>query len=339
MMSRFPLWARFVLGFAMLLPMACNLTNVDPTRTPPPSPTITVTVNPPTFTPTPTNTVIPTATKIPSAPKPTGTPIYRLSQPLPSYVCAIVPNVDASNIRSGPGTNFPVIGVMPAGNWVMPSRLANSGWYQIVALGTVVNGGWISSTVVDLQQPCICTPDACTESGIVPPIASVPSSIPGIGLAGLKPSGAASCVITAGDVDLEVYNSPQGLPPVIAKLIAHRGMPATDYRDLRYAITFSTETQLLVGWVNANRVTIEGDCARLTTPIICSVQSSTGQTVGIYAEPKRDAKLLDGMNEFSTKPFIQSNPDGWFSVNLGFAGSGWIAPDEGRLVGPCDNGQ
>jgi len=28
----------------------------------------------------------------------------------------------------------------------------------------------------------------------------------------------------------------------------------------------------------------------------------------------------------------------WFSVNLGIVGSGWIAPDEGQLVGPCDNG-
>jgi len=41
------------------------------------------------------------------------------------------------------------------------------------------------------------------------------------------------------------------------------------------------------------------------------------------------------MNERYYAPLVQKNADGWFSVNLGIAGSGWIAPDEGKLVGPC----
>jgi hypothetical protein len=219
----------------------------------------------------------------------------------------------------------------------MASRLTNSGWYQIVALGTVVNGGWISNTVVDLQQPCVCTPDRCSQSGIVPPTAA-PSPLPRIGVVGLQPSGAAPCVITGGGDDVPVFSMPEGLPPQIAVLVPHGGLPAFDFRSGRYAVNFSTETQQLVGWVNANRVTTAGDCAPLIPPTVCSVQPSVGRVINIYAEPKRDAKLIGAMNERDTYPFVQFSPDGWFSVNLGIVGSGWIAPDEGVLVGPCDNG-
>ncbi|MBI1281708.1 MAG: SH3 domain-containing protein [Anaerolineaceae bacterium] len=337
-MSRMPLWQKLIFGLALLLPLACNLTTVDPTPTL--LPTIPATIQRTTATPTVTATVTATATATTRAPIPSGptaTPLYRLTQPLPAAICSVVPNVDASNIRSGPGTNFPVIGVILANNWVMASRLSSSGWYQIAAPGTVVNGGWISSTVVNLQQPCICTPDSCAQSGIVPPTLA-PSPIPKIGVVGLKPSGVGPCVITAGDVDLEVYNSPQGLPPVIAILVAHGGLPTFKLQDGRYAVNFSTETQQLVGWVNANRVTIEGDCGQVTAPVICSVQASIGPLINIYAEPSRDSKVVSSMNEFLTVPFIQFNADGWFNVNLGFVGSGWIAPNEGKLVGPCDNG-
>jgi hypothetical protein len=226
---------------------------------------------------------------------------------------------------------------MLANNWVMASRLTSSGWYQIVALGTIVNGGWISSIVVNLQQPCICTPDSCTQSGIVPPTLA-PSPLPQIGVVGLKPSGAGPCVVTAGGDDIPVFSTSQGDPPVIAMMVAHGGLPAFKFQDARYAVNFSTETQQLVGWVNANRVTIEGDCAALQVPTICSVQSSVGRVINIYGEPNRDSKVVSSMNEFMTVPFIQFNAEGWFNVNIGFVGSGWIAPDEGKLVGPCDNG-
>ncbi len=334
-MSRLPLWQRLILGLAFLLPLACNLTTVDPTNTP--SPSATVTVKQTTATPTATATATATATKPAPVPQVTAKPVYHLTQPLPAYVCSIVPSVDAANIRSGAGTNFPVIGVMLSGNWVMASRLTNSGWYQIVALGTIVNGGWISSTVVDLQQPCICTPDTCAQSGIVPPTAA-PSPLPRIGVVGLQPSGAAPCVITGGGDDVPVFIAPEGLPPQIAILVPHGGLPAFDFRSGRYAVNFSTETQQLVGWINANRVTIEGDCAPLIPPTVCSVQPSVGRVINVYAEPKRDAKLIGAMNERDTYPFVQFSPDGWYSVNLGIVGSGWIAPDEGKLVGPCDNG-
>lgn len=333
-MPRLAFLRKLLIGLALVLPLACNLTTVDPTSTP--LPTLFATVERATSTPTATNTVTPTATKAPTQ-SPTAKPVFHLKQPLPAPTCSVVPAVDAVNIRSGAGTNFPVIGIMDAGNWVLASRLMDSGWYQITASGTVVNGGWISNTVVTLQQPCICTPNGCTQSGIVPPTIA-PSPLPLIGVVGLKPSGAAACVITAGDSALPVYSAPQGLPPVIATLTPHGGLPAFDYREGRYAVNFSTETQQLVGWIDATLITTEGNCAPLIPPTVCSVQPSVGRIINVYAEPKRDAKIVSVMNPRENMPFIQFSADGWFSVNLGIVGSGWVAPDEGMLVGPCDNG-
>lgn len=219
-MSRFSLWKKIRFGFAMLLPIACNLTTINPTLTPvpPTATTFATAANTPTVTPSPTATVRPTAT--PPAPGgPTATPIFRVSQPLPAAICGLYPNVDAANIRSGAGTNFPIIGVLPAGHWALASRIGAAGWYQVNVPGTVVNGGWISNTVVDLQQPCRCTADGCTQSGIVPPT-TAPSPVLLIGVVGLKPSGVAECVITAGANSVQVFSAPQGLPPVIANLEA-----------------------------------------------------------------------------------------------------------------------
>lgn len=320
----------------MVSAAACSLSMTPATAEPTattiasvPTSTATVTASP---TATLTNTPLPTNTSVPA----TSTPVFRLVQAPPVAVCGLMPTVDAANIRSGAGMNFPIQGVLPAGSWVMARNVSAGGWYQISAPGTVVNGGWISGTVVGLQQPCVCGPNNCTPN-FPPPTAQQPV-LPQIGVVGLKPSGAGQCVITAGAWKLAVYSAPMGLPPVIAELSAKAGLPTFEYNSGRYAVNFSTETQLYTGWINANEVTLEGDCAPLIPPTVCSVQPSVGRVIDVYAEPSRDAKIISNLNERYHVPFLSFNADGWFSVNLGFIGSGWIAPNEGRLVGPCDNG-
>ena len=64
----------------------------------------------------------------------------------------------------------------------------------------------------------------------------------------------------------------------------------------------------------------------LLTVLCCP---ATRQHLGIAPQ-----RLIGAVNERESYPFVQFSPDGWFSVNLGIVGSGWIAPDEGRLVGP-----
>jgi len=327
------LWWSILLGLVFLLPLACNLTTIDPTVTP--FPTATPFVRQSTATPTATTAVTPTPTKTAAPPKPTAKPVYNLSQPVPAPICAIVPNVEASNIRSGPGTNFPVTGVMLANNWVMANRLTASGWYQIVAMGTVVNGGWISSSVVNLQQPCICTPDSCTQSGIVPPTAAPSGGLPRVGVVGLVPADGKACIVTAGGSDVPIFRIPGDDTSVLAILIPYGGVGASSFSDGRYSVVFNVGAQALSGWVNANRVTVQGGCEQLRVPVVCSVQAPIGTMTQIHTEPRRDAPVITTMNEFLPAAFIQKNADGWFNVDTGGAGKGWVAPDEGVLVGPC----
>ncbi|MEZ4668895.1 MAG: SH3 domain-containing protein [Anaerolineae bacterium] len=325
-------WLRHAFAISMLLPLAaCNLSASVVTD----EPTETVVASVPTFEATTTTAPASTATTQPTtAPQPTGGDVFRLIQPLPAAACSVVPNVDAVNIRSGQSTQQSVIGVLPANNWVSVSKLSPDGWFQIVALGTVVNGGWISSTVVNLQQPCACTPTSCISVNAPPP-----SSVPVIGVEGLQPSGAGACVVTAGAEDVPVYAQPQGLPGEVAVLKAKSGLPTFEYLEGRYAVNFSTETQQLVGWVDSWRTTVAGDCQYLQPPTVCSVQPSVGRVIDIYSEPRRNAPVNNALNEHYYVPFIQFSADGWFYVDMGAGNKGWIAPDEGLLVGPCDNGQ
>jgi len=336
-MSRLPIRQRLILSLALLLPLAaCNLTTVDPTTTP--FPTGTIFVQQATESPRSTTTPIPTATRVAPTSRPVSTPVYNLSQPLPAPVCSIVPTVDAANIRSGAGTNFPVIGTLLANNWVLVSRLMTSNWYQISAPGTVVNGGWIAGNIVTLQQPCVCTPDSCTQSGIVPPsipTAAPSSGLPRVGFVGLRPADGRTCIVTGGDNDVPIFSVPEGDPPVVATLIPHGGLAAVDFLAGRYQVNFPVGSQQLSGWVNANRVTTEGNCASLTTPPECSVQAPIGTISNVYTEPRKDASVMTTMSEFMPLHFIKKNADGWFNVNVSSLGTGWVAPDAGVLVGPC----
>ena len=78
----------------------------------------TQTIRPSTNTPAPTNTSLPQ-----SQPSDNQPPPYSVRQLVPGPVCSVSPNVAAANIRSGPSVNFPVLGVLPANNWVLASRI------------------------------------------------------------------------------------------------------------------------------------------------------------------------------------------------------------------------
>ncbi len=155
------LW-RFIIAGMVLYLSACTLSTTpkQPTAAPTQQIIIFPTNQPPaTNTPQPSLTPLPLNTAAPA--RPTATPVYIVSRLVPGPVCSISPTVAGANVRSGPGTNFPIIGVVPAANWVSATRIDSNGWYQITSPGTPVEGGWMSNTVVALQQPCVCGPNNC----------------------------------------------------------------------------------------------------------------------------------------------------------------------------------
>lgn len=101
----------------------------------------------PTYTPTHTSTPSPTDTPQPtSTPEPTDTPTPLPSPteiPLASTVTATESNV---NLRSGPGTDYEVIGTLFSGESLeIVGRNADSSWWQVSA----PNGlAWVAASVV-----------------------------------------------------------------------------------------------------------------------------------------------------------------------------------------------
>jgi hypothetical protein len=99
-----------------------------------PEPTAIV-VDTPTITPTVLSTVTPTNTPLP------------IPEPTLSYIASGVVTANA-NLRSGPGTNYEVVGSAPAGTAVLVYSMAENGWYQLDLEGNV----WIGSFLVDLEE-------------------------------------------------------------------------------------------------------------------------------------------------------------------------------------------
>jgi uncharacterized protein YgiM (DUF1202 family) len=97
---------------------------------------------PPTFTPaptaTPTLTIVPD-TPTPLPPSPTPTP------PGPQLLAA-----NTVNIRSGPGTNYPVMAALPSGLTVpITGRNNDASWWQI---SHTAGAGWVADSVVQASN-------------------------------------------------------------------------------------------------------------------------------------------------------------------------------------------
>lgn len=118
----------------------------------------------PTFTPAPAqppSIIIPTPTPLPVVPSPTATrvvsgdnPNAQIENSSPAAEPAIEPQLAAPgtvNIRSGPGTNYQVIGALNANTPVkIMGRNQDTSWWQIeITDGSI---GWVASSVVSASN-------------------------------------------------------------------------------------------------------------------------------------------------------------------------------------------
>lgn len=126
-------------------------------QTPTPSPTLTP-------LPSPTATDTPTATSLP----PTATPVppTATSVPRPQVVSAVTVNV-----RSGPGTNYPVVASLPPGVDVeVVGRNEGSTWWQI--RGPDGSTGWVANSVVQASNIDAGIPIVAAPPSPQPPTAT-----------------------------------------------------------------------------------------------------------------------------------------------------------------------
>jgi hypothetical protein len=319
---------------------ACTLSTQKPTE----EPTATAFVPP---TARPTQTANPTLTPLPtSAPIPTATvrPLPNVNQPVPALPCGLVSTAPAVNIRSGPGTNYPAVGILPAGHYVYATRLSDAGWFQISYSNPAINGGWISNTVVSLQPPCVCTAALCSvQSPTLPPPATQPPPPPTQGpppdqcsVSALNPGtqvavfntpttdNGSSGVLGYGDWRPVVGRSADGLWYAIDPGVA-QGPNVGIYR-LRWVqsgmpINLMGAPCGTLKTVNLNLPPTSGQC--LVTPVNIS-------SVPIYVQSGFDAGTVGQLPSGATAVVVGQTPANWYG-----SPGGWYAIDPGTPQAPA----
>ena len=135
--------------------------------------TDTPTARPPTQTPAPPTPRPPTKTPIPPTPvPPTATPIPPTATPVPVPVA--MARIDALNIRTGPGANYPDITQVNRGTqMVINGRNDSCSWFQVTLPGG--RQGWVAQEYVDASVPT-CHPPlvAAPPTPAAPPTATRP---------------------------------------------------------------------------------------------------------------------------------------------------------------------
>jgi hypothetical protein len=119
-----------------------------------PTPSVSSPTAPPSVTPSAVDGVIPTpepvlsvTPSLASAPAPTLDP-----SPITTVTRVALTARDTTNIRGGPGTEYPVVGAMePKQVLEINGRNASGDWWRVVYTGTLQ--AWVSGQIVDLSGP------------------------------------------------------------------------------------------------------------------------------------------------------------------------------------------
>jgi len=196
------------------------------------------------------------------------------------------------------------------------------------------------AVVVLLLAACTLNTNSAPTNAplIAPPV--VNNDLPVAGYADIEPSGVVGCVLkNAGSVPIIVYSDAHVKSTPVAAFQSGTGLAGYKYQDGWYQVSFTIGQTEVMGWVAEAEIVTTGDCLDIQPPAGCSVQPSVGRVIDIYAQPDRNSLHVSALNERYFLPFIQLNADGWFNVDIGGGQSGWVAPDEGHLVGACDNGK
>jgi uncharacterized protein YgiM (DUF1202 family) len=343
---------KLCIGIVIVGLAGCNLSLGVPIPTVTPPRIQTLTPFPTLF---PTQTVLPTVVTVTPRPQPTSNipPPYSVRQPVPGPACSVAPNVAAANIRSGPNTSFPVIGVLPANNWVSAARLDSNGWYQIAYAGTVVNGGWISNTVVNLQQPCSCGPNNCTVVSTLPPPTNPP---PPTVTTQPPPNQCTILPLTPSDV-VNIYYQPSNEAQIWDTLKAGGMVVSGRTNDGWYAIGPLNLQGSMIGinalrWIRTDaRITLTGaPCGTLPTVDLsyppagnCTVSPMNISSIPIYPQHSFDFSPVGTVTSGSSLPVVGKTPantngapNGWYAVDTGVVQAGTVGRYRLRWI-PIDN--
>lgn len=166
---------------------------------------VTVTVNP-TLAAAATPTVLPVANVTPAVQPATDTPLPPTATPIPALPTVPptptpipVPGlrvVSTVNVRTGPGTAYPIIGQLQTGDTTrIAGRSADAGWWQIIYPPNSDGLGWLSATLVQVNEQAAGVPIVAAPP---PPATNTPVPTPTF-----TPVPAAEISFTADDTTLD----------------------------------------------------------------------------------------------------------------------------------------
>ncbi len=250
----------------------------------------------------------------------------------PATVCNVTPfNVQAVNIRQGPGTSYTVIGTLIT---YAPLMTGRDGWYQIL-LPTGASG-WVSGSVTTLVGACGGNP------GPVP--------VYRIANSGTPPTTMCAVVNSTG-ADIPVYGLPLQTPTLVPQTpVANLGTWAqalSRHADGSIEIIIRAG---VTGWVDGNRVVTTAPCAqvfgggggslpvlnlpgeRIPAAMCAAVHPGGTLVIYVYSQPNGAAVAIMG-----NAGRVLGLQNGWLHITDDNGHSGWVSANQPGIIGPCND--
>lgn len=216
----------------------------------------------------------------------TQEPVGTEAAPPPGVpTCRIVSNTNgAVNIRSGPGTQYAIVGNLPVGQTLpVLGQLSGGGWYQVSLVTEQL--GWISATVARLDGDCAALPLATAPSNAPlaptqPPAPPPPAPTTSSGGGG----GTAPTAMPTGVPTVEPPAAPPEPLPDLSVAISYAQIGADGRVDIGYSIVVAGVTNPFSYQV---QICIDDTCISESFTALTSSSSGTSRTLDIIIDGRR----------------------------------------------------
>jgi uncharacterized protein YraI len=276
-------------------------------------------------------TVTSNTANVPVIPAPPAPPT--VTPPAPPAGSVTGTTIEPLNVRSGPGTQFPSYGVVPAGTQgQIIGANANSSWYQVVVPTTIAasGNGWVSAAYIQVSGG---------------PIPVVPTPVPPSAVQPLPPTGTGA-VATALD-SINVRSGPSTNYPSYGTAPAGSTAPVIGVSADGGWWQISVSTATIpegVGWVSADYVSVSNPdgvpvVAAPAPPAQVPPSEPPAQgaaygvaidTINVRSGPGNEYTSYGVVSPGATAPIIGKSEDGtWWviaiSTSVASNGQGWVS--------------
>jgi uncharacterized protein YgiM (DUF1202 family) len=253
--------------------------------------------------------------------QPPATPVYTVSLPAPYPPCSVYPaGAYDVNIRQSASTNSAIVGRLKQASWVQVAGLYN-GWYQVSYPGTPVHGGWISSSVAWLTQPCVCGP-ACV----------VPAPTP-------YPTQSTVCTGTVLRTT-SLFAGPSRDYAIVTQ-VAGADVFQVFTRSSNFWYKLNIGAPSLVGWIDGSLISLSSACRPLPIedpppPPQQGCSATTRQQATVYEGPGIAYREIVQIAAGATYGAVIRSSNNWYKVGITSPETGWIDGAQLTLAGRCD---